>query len=143
LSNVSTNRGKVILRQYFPKGNDLAKHTRDELDAVAAALNSRPRKTLDGRHLRGHDDCLRSLKYGNVATTPLNPACTRDALGDEPAAVRFLRFVASPKEGHCFHACGLSFALMHLAMGSTRLCSVSRNEQNAPMTTATSFLDMA
>ena len=35
-----------LLRQYFPKGTNLAVHSRAHLDAVAAQLNSRPRKTL-------------------------------------------------------------------------------------------------
>jgi IS30 family transposase len=35
-----------LLRQYFPKGTNLAVHSKEHLDAVAAELNSRPRKTL-------------------------------------------------------------------------------------------------
>src|SRR3972149_8467426 len=35
-----------LLRQYFPRGTNLARHSRDDLEAVALALNSRPRKTL-------------------------------------------------------------------------------------------------
>ncbi len=45
-SNENTNG---LLRQYFPKGTSLAGHSKDHLEAVAAELNARPRKTLGWR----------------------------------------------------------------------------------------------
>jgi IS30 family transposase len=42
-TNENTNG---LLRQYFPKGTDLARGNHNHLNAVADTLNSRPRKTL-------------------------------------------------------------------------------------------------
>lgn len=43
-SNENTNG---LLRQYFPKGTDLAGHSLNDLSTVAQELNNRPRKSLD------------------------------------------------------------------------------------------------
>ena len=42
-TNENTNG---LLRQYFPKASNLGAHSPDHLDTIAAALNGRPRKTL-------------------------------------------------------------------------------------------------
>jgi IS30 family transposase len=65
-TNENTNG---LLRQYFPKGTDLARWNAEELEAVAAALNATPRRVLGWKTpaeaLDGH---LRSIQQAGVAT---------------------------------------------------------------------------
>jgi IS30 family transposase len=59
-----------LLRQYFPRGTDLALHSPDDLAAVAHALNARPRKTLGWKTpAEALDEFLRSAHTAGVATT--------------------------------------------------------------------------
>jgi IS30 family transposase len=58
-----------LLRQYFPKGTDLSRWTDADLQAVAAALNSRPRKVLGWKTpAEAFQKQLRSLQHAGGAT---------------------------------------------------------------------------
>lgn len=66
-TNENTNG---LLRQYFPKGEDLSIYSADEIAAVAEALNGRPRKTLNWKTpAEALDELLLSAKQAGVATT--------------------------------------------------------------------------
>ena len=66
-TNENTNG---LLRQYFPKGTDLSRWSAEEIEAVAATINNRPRKILDWKTpAEALDQRLRSLQQAGVATT--------------------------------------------------------------------------
>jgi IS30 family transposase len=66
-TNENTNG---LLRQYFPKGTDLARWSAEDLEAVALAINNRPRKILGWKTpAEAFEEQLRSLQQPGVAST--------------------------------------------------------------------------
>ena len=66
-TNENTNG---LLRQYFPKGTDLARWSANEIGAVANALNNRPRKALGWKTpAEAFNEHLLLLQQAGVATT--------------------------------------------------------------------------
>jgi IS30 family transposase len=66
-TNENTNG---LLRQYFPKGTDLSRWGVEEIEAVATALNSRPRKTLGWKTpAEALDEHLQLVQQAGVVTT--------------------------------------------------------------------------
>ncbi|WP_240312503.1 IS30 family transposase [Janibacter anophelis] len=66
-TNENTNG---LLRRYFPKGTDLARWGQDELQAVAHALNTRPRKALGWKTPEeAFNEELLLLEQAGVAST--------------------------------------------------------------------------
>uniref|UniRef100_UPI00186963B2 IS30 family transposase n=2 Tax=Corynebacterium casei TaxID=160386 RepID=UPI00186963B2 len=66
-TNENTNG---LLRQYFPKGTDLSRWSAEEVEAVALALNNRPRKALGWRTpAEVFAEQLRLLQQTGVAST--------------------------------------------------------------------------
>jgi IS30 family transposase len=65
----SNENANGLLRQYFPKGTDLSRWSEDEIQAVAHALNARPRKTLGWKTpAEAFDEQLRLLQQAGGAT---------------------------------------------------------------------------
>jgi transposase, IS30 family len=88
-SNENTNG---LLRQYFPKGTDLDRHSADHLELVAAEMNRRPRKTL------GWMNPAEAVAQLLTGRTPPPPRTPRESLPPVELSATAAEPVVSPDD---------------------------------------------